>query len=168
MPSKSSFTFAVQRFRIKRISCAAALSANTSVAADCVIAALCLQALVIIDLALVDVLASVREWIECKSDFAVAPITARHIRADLVGVARLLIGTALVNIWRQQEKFLFEFQWVFHLNDFLMAFMQKEVCKLTHTLILVNLITVSAFQSEIYSSEMRGSVKFSKLNGHAI
>lgn len=53
------FTLAILCFRIKGVSCAAALRSDTAVAADCVVAALRLQALVIIDLTFVNVLAGI-------------------------------------------------------------------------------------------------------------
>jgi hypothetical protein len=47
---------------------------------------------VIIDLALVNVLASVGERIKSKSDFAIAFEATWEVSANLVGIAGLLIG----------------------------------------------------------------------------
>lgn len=87
----SLLTVAVLRFRIKCVSRSAALRSNTSITADSIIAAVGLQALVVIDLALVDILAGVSERIESESDSAIAPEAAREVRADLISVAGFLI-----------------------------------------------------------------------------
>lgn len=92
------FTFTVLCFRVKGVSGSARLRPNASVASDGVVAALRLQTFVVVDLALVNVFASVSERIKCKADLAITSKATGHVCANLIRVTGFPIRAAFIDV----------------------------------------------------------------------
>lgn len=85
-------------FRVKGVSCAAALQADAGVRSNRVVTTLRLQTLMGIYLALVNVNARVCHGIQDESNFTITPESTDLIRAHLITVAGVSIGGTLIDI----------------------------------------------------------------------
>lgn len=88
----------IARFSVESVTSATALQSYARVGTDRIVTALRLQTLVGVHLTLVDVDARVRNRIEIESNFTITPESSDFVRAHLITVAGILIGSTLINI----------------------------------------------------------------------